>query len=118
MALPAKYNTLTTLAELLELLLKAYPSAKNAIGAMTDGVSAEFQAFHYLSVKDHIHSLQISQFGDIYLISRGSTVRGTVAYEKFNVSLFEQDPLQLDERNIAYRYFANKYLDWVTLKIV
>lgn len=116
MLVPVQFRNLT-IAEFLAVVMKAYPTIDVALAKMADGQSDEYKAWHLLSLGKHVGTMHVKQRGKVYQITRASTIRGTVGYSRYVVSLWHDDPLQEDEINVAYRFMYEKWDEWVTIPL-
>ena len=108
---------LPALHTLLAEKLKAYPTVKESILVLIDGMSADYKAFHLAMVKAHTGMLRIKQNGKTYHVNRVSNIRGTTGYYKYTVELWHEAPLEYNDVNIVYTLFMDKWLEPVTIKL-
>ena len=110
------YSALT-LHEFLAEVLKAY-DVETSLALLTDSMSSEYQAFHEKTVAAHTGLIAVNTLGVTYHITRVSNIRNTTGYERYTWEVFDNQTLDtLDQGNIAYRLFVEKWHDWVTIPL-
>lgn len=114
--IPNKYTGMT-LEEFLAEHLNAYPNVEESLKKLTDTTSDEYKTFHMLSTRRHVHSMEIKQRGKTYQFYRMSSIRGTAGYERYTYRLWNTEPHQEDDANVVYRYFFERWDEWVTIPL-
>lgn len=114
--IPAHYSSLS-LAQFLELILRAYPGLDNILTLLEDRHSPERAAFHVKMLGEHTGNIEISQYGVTYRICRVSNIRGSAGYTEYTFTKVKVDEFETDNATITYRIFRKQWEEWVTLII-
>ncbi len=114
--IPTQYSGMT-LEEFLEAHLSAYPEVEEALKKLSDSTSPEYQTFFVLATARHLHSMMVRQRGKSYQFYRLSSIRKTAGYERFTYHLWDARPHEEDDANVAYRFFWDRWDEWVTIPL-
>ena len=110
------YESLT-LAQFLAQVLKAYPTVKTSLLLITDGLSAEYAAFHQKAIAAHTGLIRVKQAGVTYQIARVSNIRGSTGYTRYILDKVKVEPLEANDPNVTYCIYIDEWLDWVTIPL-
>lgn len=92
--------------------LKLYPSLEESLEKLVEPSTPNLALLLDHSTKAKIFSFQVEQRGMKYIVTRGSTIRGTHGYEIFNYHLIKDDtPTNVEDNPSLTIEFITKSLE-------
>lgn len=97
----------------------AYPTIPTFLDAITNNSTAAYAAFHAAAVAGHVGTIHFKHRGNIYQLTRVSTLRNTPGFERYKWGLWEtlDAETERNDPNVAFKFMVDGFLPWETIRL-
>lgn len=106
-----------TLENFMRQLLQTYQGIPACLDKIIDDTTVEYEAFHRISLREHIGFIELRLRKETYWLVRKSNIRNTAGYDSYQYQLVSRNRGEEDDPNIAFRFFREKWLGWHTVNM-